>query len=156
MELENYSTSWDQAKPNGCNIKTWRRKQVQNFVIAHPHLSKPKEVMKWILAHNPNPWPNCNNNTLSKIINRLKKGRSPQGRAMASSHDRADVNLTRDEVVMRFDFKPLEVKWQSNPNKELLDIHKWRRVQLSRYLKMYPDHGPTRIMQWLNEHTPNP
>ena len=36
--------NWDRDKPEGINMKTWRRKQVKKYLKANPDC-KPKDVL---------------------------------------------------------------------------------------------------------------
>lgn len=46
--------NWDRDKPEGMNLKSWRRNQVEKYVKAYPGC-KPKDVLLWIRSQTPDP-----------------------------------------------------------------------------------------------------
>ena len=94
--------SWDRAKPEKTNVKTWRRLQVEQYVKIHP-TKKPRDVLEWIQSHNPNPWPTCDTNNLGKIMRRLSKS------SIRTKFEPTE-NLTFSSQVMISKFKPLMVE----------------------------------------------
>ena len=52
---DGYVISWDSNKPMDCNVRAWRRCQVKRFMVGYPNQSKPKQILKWINAQEPNP-----------------------------------------------------------------------------------------------------
>ena len=51
--------------------------------------------------------------------------------------------------------EPLILKWKMKMPLTA-GIHKWRYLQLSRYLDIYPNHKPQKIKAWLDRHHPHP
>ena len=44
----------DRAKPEGMNVKTWRRTLVQKYLENNPD-HKPRDVLAWLKSQKPNP-----------------------------------------------------------------------------------------------------
>ena len=122
---------WDRNKLQDVNDKTWRRPQLEQYVKMNPD-HKPKDVLKWLQSQNPNPWPTCDSNNLTKIMGRIRKTASKKKLSVCSQ-----VSCTEYQPLM------LEWDWQMPPN---CTVHNWRRVQLARYLDEFPDHKPKRVM----------
>ena len=123
---------WDRDKPESINDKTWRRKQIEKYLDYHPYC-KPKDVVDWLEAQTPNPWPSCDTNSLGKIMRRLRKSTSKKC-------------LFLCPTVQYDEYMPLVIKWDMRMPEEQ-DIHKWRRLQLTRYLDEYPEHKPKQVLE---------
>ena len=54
-----------------------------------------------------------------------------------------------------FDVDPLLVKWDMKKPPDV-DVKKWRRVQLGRYLDVFPAHKPKDVLKQLEMHKTNP
>ena len=122
---------WDSNKPEETNIKTWRRIQLERYIAFYPD-HKPRDVIKWLKTQNPNPWPSCAPNHISKILIRLRKPSS-------QDEHKLTVSVFQDEI------KPLSLNWDTRipPN---ISVHKWRHVQLTRYVDEFPNHKPKQVM----------
>ena len=53
------------------------------------------------------------------------------------------------------EFKPLPLEWDMRMPPDT-SVHRWRRVQLARYLDEFPDHRPKQVLLWLSRHGQNP
>ena len=127
--LEDYTLYWNFQKPKGCSSRKWRRDQISRFLKSYPEYQrKPKQVLNWILSHNPNPWPISNTNTLSKIMNRMP-AMELQNRPSSKFSD------------TKLNSNPIKISWNYKVPSNI-DIHCWRKLQLSRYLDTFPNHGP--------------
>ena len=131
IKLLKMTLRWDYAKPSGTSEKLWRRQQIGNFLVVCPGC-KPKDVYKWVSSHSPNPWPSCNTNKVSKMLIRMRKSCDNGGLSLCL----ATLKDTFDELPLRWDIKkPRNV-----------DIHYWRRTQLTRYVNEFPSHKPKKIL----------
>ena len=131
------------SKPRDINEKTWRRLQITKFVESNSDC-KPKDVLTWISSHDPHPWPLCDSNRIGTIMRNIRKSDKPRKKVLSIGHN-----------IISFNFDPLMLKWNM---KKPPDVHvnRWRRIQLTRYLDMFPTHKPKDILKWINKQSPNP
>ena len=63
--------------------------------------------------------------------------------------------LTLCPMIRYDEWEPLVIKWNMRrpPDK---DIHKWRRIQLTRFLDKYPSKKPKQVLAQINSHSQNP
>ena len=132
---------WDYNKPAEMNDKTCRRIQLERYITVNPN-HKPGDVIKWLQSQSPNPWPSCDANILGKIIRRLRKPSSQK-------------QLTLSTALFQSEFKPLSLEWDSRMPPHV-SVHRWRRVQLQRYIDEFPNAKPKQVMSWLERNTQHP
>ena len=87
---------WDRLKPMDCSEQMWRRIQVGRYLESSLR-AKPKEVLKWVLSHSPNPWPHVDSNAITKLVNRIKISRSTQ---MHNAGIRKNIKESMTEMIM--------------------------------------------------------
>lgn len=63
--------------------------------------------------------------------------------------------LSISRRTIAFDVEPLLVKWNMKKPPDV-DVKKWRRVQLGRYLDVFPAHKPKDVLKQLEMHKTNP
>ena len=126
---------WDYSKPVDINEKLWHRKQIARYMEENPEC-KPKDIFTQISWHDPNPWPTYDANSIGKIMRRMRK-------PLSISHR-----------TITFDVEPMLVKWNMNKPPDV-HVKKWRRIQLSRYLEVFPAHKPKEVLKQLERHTIN-
>ena len=63
---------WDMKKPNDFDIHYWRRTQLKRYINKFPN-DKRKKILDKLEKHTSNPWPECNTEKLSELVNDVKK-----------------------------------------------------------------------------------
>ena len=58
-------------------------------------------------------------------------------------------------ATLEDNFEPPSFRWEIEKPRNV-DIHCWRRTQLTRYVNKYPSHKPKKILDQLEKHSPNP
>ena len=124
---------WDYNKPIEMNAKPWRRIQLERYIAFNPD-HKPRDVINWLQSQSPNPWPSCDANSLGKIMRRFRKPSCQKQLTLS-------VDLFQSEIKL----KPLLVEWDTRIPPHV-SVHRWRRVQLQRYIDEFPDHKPKQVM----------
>lgn len=134
-------------KPTNDSVTEWRRTQLLRYLKYHPE-TKPKEIMIQFSRHSPHPWPDVAQSNMSRILNSLKSRKS-------FSQETHTYTLSVDRSVTEETILSIATRWQRIPPPGV-QIMKWRKIQICRYLKEFPDHGPSKIMLQLRSHHPNP
>ena len=123
--------NWDFNNPAEMNVKAWRRIQLERYITFNPD-HKPRDVIKWLESQNPNPWTSCDANSLGKIMRRLRK-------TSTQKQHRLSIDCFQSEI------KPLELEWDTRRPPHVSE-HRWRRVQLQRYIDEFPNHKPKQVI----------
>ena len=123
---------WVYSKPAGTSDQSWRRQQIAKYLEASPGCT-PKDVFSWLSSHSPNPWPSCCTNNIGKIMRRIRR--------TCSSNEGLVLCL----ATLEDNFEPPPFRWDIKKPRNL-DIHCWRRTQLTLYLNKYPNHKPKKIL----------
>ena len=143
----------------------WKRCQLSWYIEKFP-LHKPKEIISWLASHQPHPWPDCTAKEISRWTNQIKRKleQSPrlhhsffslQTKVLCANIKPFSQNLSIDKLVTSVMFEPLLITWDSRIPRSI-DVHAWRRIQLKRYLEVFPEHKPKKIMAWLSSHKTHP
>ena len=98
--------------------------------------------------HRPHPWPDVAQSNMGRILNSLKSRKS-------FSQETHTCTLSVDHSVTEETILSIATRWQRIPPLGV-QIMKWRKIQICRYLKQFPDHGLSKIMLQLRSHHPNP
>ena len=133
---------WVYSKPAGTSNQSWRRQQIARYLELSPDCT-PKDVFSQVSSHSPNPWPSCSKNNIGKIMRRMR---------MTCSSNKGLVLCI---VTLEDNFEPPSFRWEIEKPRNV-DIHCWRRTQLTRYVNKYPSHKPKKILDQLEKHSPNP
>ena len=75
---------------------------------------------------------------MNRILNSLKSRKS-------FSQETHTYTLSVDRSVTEETILSIATRWQRIPPLGV-QIMKWRKIQICRYLKEFPDHGPSKIM----------
>ena len=98
--------------------------------------------------HDPHPWPDVAKSNMSRILNNLKLHKS----SLLETHS---YTLSLDPSVIEETIQSTAIKWQRIPPPGM-QIVRWRKIQIGRYLKHFPNHGRNKIILQLQSHHPNP
>ena len=134
-------------KPTNVSVTEWRRTQLLRYLKHHPE-TKPKEIMIQFSRHSPHPWPDVAQSNMSRILNSLKSRKS-------YSQVTHTYTLSVDRSVTEETIISIATRWQRIPPLGV-QILKWRKIKIRRYLKEFLDHGPSKIILQLRSHRPNP
>ena len=97
--------------------------------------------------HTPNPWPDCSTHKLSWWLGDIKENWIIQSSGI--------LKLYLIRQVLSVNIRPISVKWDMRRPLDV-DVHKWRRCQLRRYVDHFPLHKPKMVYDWIKSHNPNP
>ena len=129
---------WNYSIPPGINVNEWRRTQLSKYITQFP-THKPMTIMNWLSEHEPHPWPDCTRNSIKSHIMRWKN--SP--------------GCNNLKAIGSENLDPVSIKWDTKRSSEF-SLSSWRRMQLRRFLSIYPGAKPRHLMKWIASHTPNP
>ena len=156
LTARDYLLRWDTRVPNGIGMRKWRRIQINRFLRKYPKsIGHPVQILQWIDAHNPSPWPKCTANALCKIMKTLPSPELDiQYQALAKTST-SNMDISIDTCVVSYDLLPQIIFWDYD-RKSGTSVSEWRKIQLTRYLNQFPNYTPLKVFNWLKSQDPHP
>ena len=125
----------------------WRRQQLIRYLNRYPD-HPPRRIFVWLNSLNPRPWPALTLNHLGKLVRSIKVSKP-----VHYTSDTCTLSLSGRSSIISV--QPLQFQWDYN-RPQRFSITEWRKIQLTNYIRRFPNETPKKVWRCLQEHDPKP